>query len=191
MPKTQLSNEIVIRFAMTKGEGELPSKREITEDEIDIPQSICSFLLDLDYGKFDDALDPIGLTEVVILYDGIENYYTVDNNGEYENNGLYWDSEEECFSGYPEPIIKFKFSKPVNKEVFLSLVTASSVYMCSQAQQDKGDGGFYFEDYNGWVQILDGIDLARHLKFINDSDLFSGRTFKYIEDDHIFPLSRG
>ena len=190
MDNNQFSDEIVIRFALTKGEGDFPTKDELSEDEIDYLASICSFNLDLDYGKFDEDLEPIGLSEVTILYDGVSEYDTVDKNGVTKTNGLYWNLTEETLDGYPAPVVKFKFSKPVDKEIFLSLVSFSCVNICSKLQAENGSDGFYFEDYSGWAQIIEGKDLEEYIQFLEDCDVYIERVFKYEEDEHSYPLAR-
>ncbi len=190
MTNSQFSNEIVIRFALTKGEGDLPTKDELNEDEIGYPASICSFNLDLDYGKFDEELDPIGLAEIVILYDGICDYDTVDEKGKVTTKGVYWDDTQSCFVGYPAPVVKFKFEAPVDKKKFLSLVIMSCVNICSMVQAENDDDGFFFEDYAGWSQIIEGKELEEYIEFLKDADVYYERAYKYIEDEFSYPLSR-
>lgn len=190
MTNNQFSNEIVIRFALTKGEGDFPSRDELCDEEIECPATICTFNLDLDYGKFDEDLDPIGLTEIVILYDGVSEYVTVDEKGVYENNGVYWDESQGELAGYPAPVIKFKFTEPVDKEVFLSLVNFSSINIRSKIQDENGSDGFYFEDYAGWAQIIEGEKLKEYIEFLDNVDVYDERAFEYREDEHSYPLAR-
>ena len=188
MTNNQFSNEIVIRFALTKGEGDFPSKDELSEEEIECPASICTFNLDLDYGKFDEDLDPIGLTEITILYDGVSEYDTVDENGVVETHGVYWDHSLNELAGYPAPVIRFKLKEPVDKEVFLSLVSFSCINIRSKIQDENGSDGFYFEDYVGWAQIIEGEKLEDYIEFLDNVDVYFGRTFTYHEDEHSYPL---
>lgn len=188
MATSKFSDEIVIRFAMTKGEGDFPDATELSETEMLYPQSMCSFLLDLDYGKFEDDLEPIGLTKITILYNGVDDFYTEDHHGKSEINGISW-SEDEGFVGYPSPIIKFKLIKPVDKEKFFSLVMASSVRLSSAAQDASGNDGFYYEDYNGWASIIEGQKLKKIIQFYQELGYMSDKEFDYVENDHIFPLT--
>jgi|GEM_PF-2755238 len=190
MTNNQFSNEIVIRFALTKGEGDFPSRDELSEEEIKCPATICTFNLDLDYGKFDDDLDPIGLTEIVILYDGVSEYDTDDEKGVVETHGVYWDESQGELAGYPAPVIKFKFAEPVDKEVFLSLVNFSSVNIRSKIQDENGSDGFYFEDYAGWAQIIEGEKLKEYIEFLENVDVYDERAFEYRENEHSYPLAR-
>jgi len=189
MTKNQFSDEIVIRFALTKGQGDLPSKEELSEGEIECPATICSFNLDLDYGKFDEDLDPIGLTEITILYDGVSEYGTLDEKGKVETHGVYWDESQDELVGYPAPVIKFKFKEPVDKEIFLSLVNFSCVNICSEIQAENDVAGFFFEDYAGWAQIIEGKKLKEYIEFLKDVDVYYERTYKYIEDEFSYPFS--
>lgn len=189
MMKSKLHNEIVIRFPMTKGEGELPERAELSEDEINNPKSICTFNLDIDYGALEEDLELIGLTEITIIYDGVTHYSDVDLNGREERRGLYWDNDINTFDGYPAPIVKFKFEKPVDKEKFLRLVMSSCVNVRSKVQQDSDSGGFYFEDYNGWVEEIEGDKLKNWVRFLEDALLYSGRVFEFNPDYPIYPLA--
>ena len=188
MTNNQFSNEIVIRFALKGGDGEFPTKDDLNEDEINLPVSICSFNLDLDYGKFDNPLDPIELSEIVILYDGVSEYDTVDEKGAIETNGVYWDKTENQLVGYPAPVIKFKFNKPIDKEIFLSLVMMSCVHICSETQANNNSDGFYFEDYSGWAQIIEGKKLDDFINFLQKVDVYYERPYRFIEDEFSYPL---
>jgi hypothetical protein len=190
MPTNDFSDEIVIRFALTKGDGDFPSEENLTDNEIAYPQSICNFHLDLDYGKFDIEPPPLPLKEVTILYDGIEDYSDTDHQGKLEANGLYWSDAQNQLVGYPAPIIKFKFSQLVHKESFLYLVCSSSVNICSKLQKENDSYGYYYEDYAGWASVLEGSNLKKWIKFLKDNGIFSGRKFNYIPDEDIFPLTR-
>jgi len=187
--KNDVSDEIVIRFALTKGDGDFPSGEELTADEIASPQSICSFYLDLDYEKIGEDALPFPLEEITILYDGIKEYCDSDLQGKGETKGLYWDDKQGALMGYPAPIIKFNFSQPVNKESFLYLVNASSVNICAESQKEDECSGYYFENHNGWVQILEGSNLKSWLKFLKDKGIFSGKKIKHDPNENIFPLA--
>lgn len=189
MPNDDLSSEIVIRFALTKGEGDFPEEHDLTDDEKYSPQLISKFVLDLDYGKFEKNYDPIGLSEVTILYDGIREYFTVNDEGITETNGFFWSDEEECFLGYPTPVIRFNFHKPVNKKIFLSLVMYSVVRVCSEQQENNGSDGYYFEDYSGWAKIIEGDNLTEYIEFLKDMDVYLEKTFSYQANEHQFPLN--
>ncbi len=189
MSNDDLSSVIVIRFALTKGEGDFPEEQDLTEDEKYSPQIISKFVLDLDYGKFEKNYDPIGLSEITILYDGMREFFTVNDEGITETNGFYWDDEEQTFTGYPTPVIRFRFNKPVNKHIFLSLAMNSVINICSKQQEDNGSDGYYFEDYSGWATIIEGDNLIEYVEFLKDMDVYLEKTFSYRANKHQFPLN--
>ena len=189
MSNDNLSSEIVIRFALSKGEGDFPEEHDLTDDEKDSPQIISKFVLDLDYGKFEKNYDPIGLSEITILYDGMREYFTVNDDGITETNGFFWSDEEQTFTGYPAPVIRFNFNKPVDKKIFLSLVMNSVISLCSKQQENNGSDGYYFEDYSGWAKILEGESLTEYIEFLDDMDVYLEQTFPYQANQHQFPLS--
>ncbi len=189
MSNDELSSEIVVRFALTKGEGDFPEEHELTDDEKYSPQVMSEFMLDLDYEKFEENYDPIGLSKITILYDGMREYFTKNDAGISETNGFFWSDEDETFVGYPTPVIRFHFYKPVNKKIFLSLVMNSVVRLCSKQQENNGSDGYYFEDYSGWAKIIDGDNLTEYIDFLKDMDVYLEKTFPYESNKHQFPLN--
>ena len=189
MPNKDFSDEIVVRFALKRGDGEFPTREELTDEEISFPQSICNFYLDLDYGKFDEDVPPLPLKEITILYDGISECSFDEEPDEFQTHGFCWSDISNDFIGYPTPVIKFKFSQLVHKDSFRSLIELSSVNICSKAQKDNDSEGYFFEDYSGWVAVLEGSKLKKYIKFLKDADLYSGRRFKYTSDQYSFPLT--
>jgi hypothetical protein len=188
MSNDELSSEIVVRFALTKGEGDFPEEHELTDDEKYSPQVMSEFMLDLDYEKFEENYDPIGLSKITILYDGMREYFTKNDAGISETNGFFWSDEEKTFVGYPTPVIRFHFHKPVNKKIFFSLVMYSVVRVCSKQQETNGSNGYYFEDYSGWAKIIDGDNLIEYIEFLKFMDVYSEKTFSYQPDNHRFSL---
>jgi len=189
MAKPKSSHEIVIRFALTKGDdGDYPSSKDFSAAELLNLKTRCTFNLDLDFGKFEDDFDSFELQEVLIIYNGIDAYSDIGGNGKSEKYGLSWNKDAEQFDGYPAPIIKFTFKEPVNVEWFRQLVMSSTVNFCTSKQKDNNSRGYYFEDYNGWVDALSLAEAKKWITFMKDSHLYDGRLFKYVEDWNHFPL---
>ena len=191
MPNTEFSDEIVIRFALTNNEGDLPTFNELTKDEISLPKKICTLHLDLDYGKFDEEAGPVPLIELTILYDGISGYIPPAKGDQSDTHGFYWNEKLKRFDGYPTPVIRFTFSQLVHKESFLSLVMASYVNVCSKKQREDGSDGFYFEDYKGLARVLEGPNLKNHIKFLKSVGLYSGRVIKCKQAEYVPALALG
>jgi hypothetical protein len=190
MPNKDFSDEIVIRFTLKRGDGEFPSREDLTDEEIADPQKICNFHLDLDYSKFDEDVPLLPLKEITIIYDGITEYRPDDQRNEFGTHGFYWSELLDEFIGYPTPVIKFKFSQLVHKDSFRSLIELSSVNICSKRQKESESEGYFFEDYSGWADILEGSKLTKYLKFLKSAKLYSGRKFNFTSDQYIFPLTR-
>ncbi len=189
MTKPKSSHEIVIRFALTKGDdGDYPSSKDFSEVELLNLKTLCTFNLDLDFGKFEDDFDPFELLEVLIIYNGIDTYIDTGRDGKPEKCGLSWNKDAEQFDGYPAPIIKFTFKEPVNVEWFRQLVMSSTVNLCTSKQKENNSRGYYFEDYNGWVDALGKVETKQWIELMKDSNLFDGRLFKYVEDWNNFPM---
>jgi hypothetical protein len=90
MSNKDFSDEIVIRFTLKRGDGEFPSREDLTDEEIADPQKICNFHLDLDYSKFDEDVPLLPLKEITIIYDGITEYRPDDQRNEFGTHGFYW-----------------------------------------------------------------------------------------------------
>ena len=147
MPNNDFSDEIVIRFFLKRGDGEFPTRDELTDEEISYPQSICNFYLDLDYGKFDEDVPPLPLKEITILYDGITQSKLQVENSDFKTDGFCWSDLLNNFVGYPTPVVKFKFSQLVHKDSLRSLIELSSVNVCSKHQKESESEGYFFQDY--------------------------------------------
>ena len=190
MPNNEFTDEIVVRFDLTKGTGDYPTNDELTQEEKDCPQSICNFHLDLDYDKFDEVPDDVPIKEIILLYDGITQYKH-NKSFDYEKTfGLYWDNDKSDFLGHPSPIVTFKFSQLVHKESFLNLIELSSVNICSKAQKEKDSLGYFFEDYRGYPQIIPNTKVNSYIKFLKHNEIYLGRVFSYTNGDYSFPLIR-
>jgi hypothetical protein len=189
MPNNDFTDEIVIRFDLTKGSGDYPTNDELTQEEKHSIQIICNFHLDLDYWKFDEEPDSVPIKEVTILYDGIKKYKN-NKSFDYEKTyGLYWDESQSDFLGHPSPVVLFKFSQLVHKESFLKLIEQSSVNLCSKAQVKNDCEGYFFQDYRGYPQIIPTSKVKSYINFLIQNQVYLGRVFSYEDGDQIFPLT--
>ena len=155
-----MTKSVVIRFVFNKGEeGEIPPYASLTEKEKISPSSMCYFLLNWDADAAGESLkeeyDGEFLEEYEIIYDGVSRY----NKNEY---GIEISDEE--IIGYPAPIIKFVFSRDVNPKDFLTGIWESCVRIQSTAQKENEEDGFFFEDHNGYSDIVEQDIWIKELK---------------------------
>ena len=189
MTNNDFTDELLIRFDLTKGNGDYPTNDELTQEEKYCIQSICNFHLDLDYWKFDEEPDSVPIKEVTILYDGIKKYKYNKSFDHEKTYGFYWDEIESDFFGHPSPLVLFKFSQLVHTESFLKLIELSSVNLCSKAQVKNDCQGYFFEDYRGYPDIIPISKLKSYINFLIKNEVYLGRVFSYEDGDQIFPLT--
>jgi hypothetical protein len=122
---------ILVRFAMTKGEGELPQFSELPQAKqtLDYVVSFMEFS-----PSFDDVEGNIVAWKIV---DSGLGHLTFDKNG---------------LQGYPTPTVEFTVSN-VDDDDFLRGVWESS-YRLEIPELNEGDA-YYFEDHNGNAQIVE------------------------------------
>lgn len=137
------SKTVVIRFALTKGEGEPPQPRLVSRKEKLSPESMCTFFLD-GAGEGEE-LTGMGLRTVRFLDNGIT--HSSGDNPVFNEDGL--------LVGAPCPIVEFNFAKEVNVEKVRKTVWGSSYHI----KPKKQNSPFYCEDWNGYTSVLLGKDL--------------------------------
>lgn len=107
LSETSIANKIVLRFGMSKGEGDYPDGGEFSSEEvIDIRKSATFYL---DYWNSEDNLSDVKIEQCKILYDGI-------THSEEMECGLHLKDSE--LKGYPSPIVEFTLSRPVDVDDF-------------------------------------------------------------------------
>ncbi len=165
-----MQDQIVIRFAMTKGEGTRPAISQMNEGEksdlrLMIQAALC----------FEDELlsvDSVKITELEFIYDGIT---ALDG----EDYGYRLVEGEDYLSGYPAPIIRFKTSVPVDPEEFrLSIFTSwFSVQTASMKSNDQEP--YFAEDHNGYAAVLDAGEAEEWIGWIQVQGVCSGKRFTF------------
>jgi hypothetical protein len=134
---------------------------------------MCYFLLNWDADAAGESLqeeyDVEFLKEYEIIYDGVSRY----GDNEY---GIEI-SDEEIF-GYPAPIIKFIFSREVDPNDFLTGIWESCIRIQSTAQKENEEDGFFFEDHNGYSDILEEEDARIWIKELKENSVYSGKKIK-------------
>jgi hypothetical protein len=165
--KNDKSN-VIIRFAMTKGEGHYPSRVEFTPEEIaDIRQS-CHFYLVFNAEESESDLSDLVIEECVVIYDGI-------TYSKEKDCGLYFEEGQLC--GWPIPIIQFKLSRHVDAEDFKTCVWTSGFVVSPFSRDEKDEAPFVFEDHNGYTSVLDGTEIQEIVNALKKNKLYSGKIF--------------
>jgi hypothetical protein len=166
------AKEFVVRFALTKGEGEWPTREELSLKEAKTIARIAEFVLDWVPDRADPALPDNLIVEAELIYDGVTYSETCEC-------GLRVTDDE--ISGYPTPIFRFRLSKPVSSEVFRQAIFTSSVSLLPQSRAMSDEEAFFCEDYNGYTEILDGDDLEGVLEGLREDGLIKSRKLTFDE----------
>ena len=138
------SDTFFIRFGLSKGSGDIPTVPELSRDELSDLRRCAVFSLDWDTDRFDDFPD-LEVIDVQVVYDGVTSLPEGDL-------GLSINDDE--ISGTPSPIIKFVLDRNIDGETFKKLVWGSSVRLWPASRNDADQDPFYFEDHNGYTEIL-------------------------------------
>ena len=147
-----VSDEIIIRFVFSKGEGEWPEFSELTNEEIEDPSLMAEFVFDWDPEEVDDFdIGGISILEAQFLYDGISYLPKSDFGLRVADGNL---------NGFPSPIVKFKLSNAINANAFLKAVSSSSIVLMPKNRAETDQEPFYFEDHNGYSSAIELNDVA-------------------------------
>ena len=171
-----MTNSVIIRFPLTKGEGELPSNDLMTEAEKKTPASMAYFWLYWDADAAGESLNGVSgetfLVEYEIIYNGISRF-----DEEYQKGLKVVDGE---VIRYPDPMIRFVFSNEINADDFLPGIWGSCVRLRSAAQEENDEDGFFFEDHNGYCSICDEEDeeVKGYIQELKENGLYSGKVIK-------------
>lgn len=126
---------------MTKGEGTLPSKEQLSQATFSKPSNLCTFYLSP--SALEKFAENSRITGCRVIYDGVTE---VTHSG--EKYGLR--VGVSGIEGYPCPIMEFELVGSIDQETLLRAVWESSV----RIQSPSGDSEFFFEDWNGYTEIL-------------------------------------
>lgn len=167
-----MQDHIVIRFAMTKGEGTLPAISQMNEAEksdlrLMIKAAIC-FEAEL------LSIDAVKITELEFIYDGIT---ALDG----EDYGYRLIEDEGTLSGYPAPIIRFKTSVPVDPEEFRRSIFTSWFTVQTASMQTDDQEPYFAEDHNGYAAVLDSGEAEEWTEHLDVKGAFCGTRFDFPE----------
>jgi len=164
--ENKMENKIVIRFAMTKGEGEYPAGSEFSLEEAADIRKTATFYLDYDPADADNDLTDVIIEGCKIIYDGI-TYSSVMKYGLYIKDGE--------LEGHPSPIIEFTLSRSVDVNDFKKCVWRSSFCVKPISRNEGDQEPFFFEDHNGYTRVIDNSDVKEIIEDLKESKLFSGK----------------
>lgn len=158
--------QIVIRFPMTKGEGEFPSVSDFNEQERADFRKAMTF--NVCWESEEVGVEDVRITDVEILYDGITHF------GD-ESYGYRFEDGSEYLEGYPAPIVRFTLDKEVDPEEFRRAVFTSNYYI----ETDSMDEGFIAEDWNGYTSVVE--DVEDLIEYLEDEEVFCGKTYTFAD----------
>jgi hypothetical protein len=163
VPSERKTKRIIVRFALTKGEGEKLDGPPPTDDEKSDPRRMFTFFLD----DSSPELLPSGvrIAKATVLYDGVSPGKAGEPRGAYSPSGE--------LSSHPSPIIEFETSEPVKPSLLLRSVSESWVLIKASSQET----GFYAEDWNGYTSVLSGTEARDWKSLLRDGGVYSGKTF--------------
>lgn len=163
----EVSDNIVVSFALRKGDGEWPQGEELSEQEQDDLALIATFYLNWEPDESED-LEGVEIEWCEIIYDGV-------TSADYPSNEFYFDGEN--VSGYPEPVIRFKLNRAVDPEAFLHHVWSSSMNLMPVARSEDDGEAMHCEDHNGYSRILSGNEVSKLQSELADEGLEFGKRF--------------
>lgn len=161
-----MNKTITIRFALTKGEGQFPTKKELSKlpnEKLNEGYIHSCMSFDPSGNEFQDQI-----SKVEMLFDGLA--------GGSVGPGVGFKGGE--ITGYPAPVVRFVLKSDLNEEILLKDVWESG-YKLNIPGITKD--AFYFQDYNGYSSIINLEHLADSVTEYIDSSVRS-----LIEGEKIF-----
>ena len=161
-----LNNDVMVRFALTKGGENFPPKRSEISD-FDAQDFRRCIKLNICWEPFiiSDKYSELKIIALEIIYDGCTR---IDG----EKFGLYFDSEG--LAGYPAPIIKFHTNQPVADTAFTRAIRETDVSITTTSRERVGDPPFFAEDHNGYSGVVKKSEQQSWLEMIQGAGAFSG-----------------
>lgn len=142
-----LDNEVMVRFALTKADGNFrPKRSEISEFEAQDFRHWITLNICWEPFVISDQHPNLQIVALEILYDGCTR---IDG----ERFGLYIDSNG--VSGYPAPIIRFQTNKPVTGAAFTLAIRDTYIGITTNSRERAGDLPFFAEDHNGYSEVIE------------------------------------
>ena len=170
--------QIVIRFPMTKGEGEFPSVSDFNEQERADFRKTMTF--NVCWNSHEVGVEDVRITDIEILYDGITHI-------EDEDYGYRFEDASEYLEGYPAPIVRFTLDKDVDPEEFCRSVHTSNYYI----ETDSMDEGYIAEDWNGYISVVEEVEDV--LEYLKDVGALCNKRFSFPdgmpEEGHPIPAT--
>jgi len=159
------SNEITLRFPLTKGDGELPGKAEFSEE--DLSDMRTCFTLDIcwDPDEIEENQD-VKIISFEILYDGVTHM-------EDEEYGYWFNDDELC--GYPAPIIRFKLDHEVDIEQFRRSMFTTSFTIFTDSMEES----FLAEDHNGYTSSLSEDERDEEIEYLKENNAYCGKVLNF------------
>ena len=160
------SKEIMMRFPLTKGGGNLPPQRhEISEVEIKDFRPCITLNICWEPFQLDEEYQDLKVKGFEILYDGCTPI---------DGKRFGYHIDEDGLVGYPAPIIRFWVDKPIDPEDFARGMRETSMNITTESQKRLGKSPFYAEDHNGYSAALEEEERDDWSEIVSDVDIFSG-----------------
>ena len=167
--ENQFSNDITVRFPLTKGEGEVPDITQFSENELHDLRACLSMSICWEPEQMDENQEA-KIMSIEILYDGITHI-------EDEDYG-YWFEGDELY-GYPAPVVRFHLDQDVDVEQFRTSIFTSSYKLTTESIEENDDEPFYAEDHNGYTSVLSEYERDELIEYFKSNDVFCGKAFNF------------
>ena len=168
------SDDIVIRFPLTKGDGNsLPAMDALTDEERMDIRTCLALSIDWNPECMDDDNDA-QIVALEIIYDGISPF----NEGGDSSGYRFDPAGEEFLSGNPAPIVRFKLDQAVEVEQFINAIRSTSFRVLTAAMDEDP---FFADDMNGYTHVLTEEEAGDWIERLKVRDAYSGKTFDFPE----------
>lgn len=169
--QTSRSDSIVVRFALTSGDGNsLHSMQELTEEEKQDIRRCLALNVYWDPDMMSDEHDA-QITSMEILYDGITRF-------DGEDFGYSLSGGDEFLGGYPAPIIRFKLDRELETDQFICAIRETSFRVLTSSMDHEP---YYAEDHNGYTQVLDDDEVEEWIGRLKAGGVYSGKQYEFPE----------
>jgi hypothetical protein len=165
------SDDITVRFALTKGDGGFPSKSDFSEKEMADLRSCLTLNICWEPWKFSEK-QSVRICSAQFLYDGITRFNDEDF-GYWFEKGVNW------LCGYPAPIIRFRLDRRVDPADFRIAIFGTSFRLLTSSMRESDSEPFYAEDHNGYTSVLTHRERDEWVEYLNAADVLCGKTFAF------------
>lgn len=163
------SDDIVIYFGLTKGEGTYPTLDLLTDAERADLRPCIDF--SMSWSAATTRKPRARIIEIEILYDGASPCIAMDAG---------FSIQKKEFTGYPCPIVRFRFDRPMQVERFEQNIYGY-YYVETELMRKREIDSYVAEDYNGYTEHMSVEDIDLWRQALAEANLLNGRKYRFPE----------